>query len=222
MVRFQIPKLGASRLKLLDVLEKNARRLLQDARILRESESYGSAISLAILSIEECGKFWMLMFYFSLSDRDLAKIFIEELRSHYFKQLNAALMIEGLAFRQAAKELIKESGVSMSLDRFVLTHAAIRDNPQEHPDLIAAFEYLESQIESRAEKWYGDSELHGLADRLQSGSINLDKQNGIYVDFDPESEEILNDPSNKTKDRAEYYIKLAEILCHCFLRDEEP
>ena len=161
------------------------------------------------------------MFYFSLKDRSLARMFVEELRSHYFKQINAALMTSGLVFRRAAKELIEESGVSMSLDRFVLTHAAIRDNPQEHPDLIAVFEYLESEIKPRAEKWYNESGLHGLADRLQSRSTNVDKQNGFYVDFDPESQEILNDPSIRTKEEAEYYINLAEILCHCFLRDEE-
>ena len=76
MARFfhiPMPLLSDEQRQVFDVLERNAPRLLSDAASMFEVGSYGTATSLAILSIEETGKSWMLAFYYNVEDRDIAR-----------------------------------------------------------------------------------------------------------------------------------------------------
>jgi AbiV family abortive infection protein len=220
-IRVPIPSLSDSQARLFDVLERNARRLLNDAKVIFNAGSHGSAISLAVLSMEESSKFWMLAFYYNLEDRQLAQAIIEELRSHSFKQLHAAFMISGFAFRQTVRSLVEESGSLITVDRFIFTHKAIRTNPGQYPELVELSKQFEAELERRADQWFREADLMNLFDQVRDKEIDVAKQNGFYVDFDPDDQTVGNDPHMKTAEEAEYYIFLAETLCRCFLQEKD-
>ncbi len=96
---------------LLDVTEvtsgmnyaiQNANRLLNDAKALFENESYATALSLAILSIEEAGKLSILRMLLCCSDEQQAKEAWKDYRNHRSK--NAAWIIKDL-FAKGARTL---------------------------------------------------------------------------------------------------------------------
>jgi AbiV family abortive infection protein len=221
-IRFQIPMppLSGKQRQLFDVLERNARRLLADARIMLQNASYGSATSLAILSMEESGKFWMLAFYFSLEDRQLAKRLKAQLRSHSFKQLHSLLMLSGFAFWQAASSLVEEADHPTTVDRFIHTHKWLTEHPEQDPDLADLSKRVEAELEHRAERWLRDTGFKDLFEQIRDKQIDLAKQSGFYVDFDPDDYSIKNDPNLATAEEANYYVRLADMACRCFLKED--
>ena len=55
-----------------------------------------------------------------------------------------------------------------------------------------------------------------LAERIRSKSLDVDKQNGFYVDLDVDNGEVVSDPARTTAEQAREYIDLARSALHCF------
>ena len=66
----------------MNAANKNANRLFKSAEILFKNEDYASAVSLAILAIEEAGKVSILRAIASTTDENLLKTYWKEYRSH--------------------------------------------------------------------------------------------------------------------------------------------
>lgn len=76
----------------------NARRLLNDAKVLLSNERYPSALSLSVLAIEEAGKISIIRHILACPDSELATLW-RDYRSHRAK--NAAWILPDLARRGA-------------------------------------------------------------------------------------------------------------------------
>lgn len=219
MARFfhiPMPLLSDEQRQVFDVLERNAPRLLSDAASMFEVGSYGTATSLAILSIEETGKSWMLAFYYNVEDRDIARNIRKQLRSHSFKQLQSIMMLGGFAFHRAARDIVSKSSHPVTAEGLLVTHAAIRSNPERFPELQEASKVVEHALASLAGEWMREAGLMQLAERIRSKSVDEDKQNGFYVDFDVESSKVVSDPALATAEQAREYIDLARSALDCF------
>jgi AbiV family abortive infection protein len=204
---------------LFNVLERNARRLLQEACTLFDAGSFGSAKSLAVLSLEECGKFSMLAFDCNLEDRELAASVRRRYRSHPFKQLHSVLMLGGLTFRHAAQEIVSKGSQPITAESLIIAHAAVTDEPEKYPELVEASRAVEHALASLTDQWMRETGWLQLAERIRSKVVDAEKQNGFYVDFEPESATVMNDPAFTTAEQAQEYIELAKAAIDCFLTD---
>jgi hypothetical protein len=46
--------------------------------------------------------------------------------------------------------------------------------------------------------------------------VDLDKQNGLYVEYDLEIVDAVDDPALTTREQAREYIDLARVFLDCF------
>ena len=167
-----------------DHIWSNAKRLLEDAKLLASNERYSSAMALAVLSAEEIGKYYMLKWSSDASD----------LRSHHAKQ-------------RAFGSLLMASILADKIDDFVRCHGY---EIKHHSELS---EWQRTALESNEvrkfnEQFYSgelkdvtsgeqlisimSKELKGvpLSDEIMSGKLNEWKKTMFYVDFDRPASEV--------------------------------
>jgi AbiV family abortive infection protein len=166
---------------------KNAVRLLEDARLLRKSRRYPSATALAILSLEEVGKFRSLDNDFQFwnsrvhghpnSDR-------KDLYAHKGKQKAAAeALIDVMGFDEL-RDLAAVAGYKPILSK---KHTGPKPSPV---DIIASIEGVTFQRE--VDMKIRRSKHHGFVIDLARGEFDKIKQRSIYVDQD--GQDKLHEP----------------------------
>ena len=94
-----------------DARLRNACRLLQDAELLRRHRRYPSATALAVLSLEETGKFWQT----SAFNRDAVTTTSRADRSHGHKQAAVASVLFGTLDISEAEKFAGRFGYELKL-----------------------------------------------------------------------------------------------------------
>jgi AbiV family abortive infection protein len=156
---------------------KNAARLLEDARILRKSRRYPSATALAILSLEEVGKFRTLDEDFIFWNSRIHKRAMsprKHLYTHKSKQKAAAeALIDGMGVDEV-RELARVAGYEVVLSK---GHTSAGASPV---DVIASIdkETFRDKVAAKVRR----SKHHGFVIELAKGEFDAIKQRSIYVD----------------------------------------
>src|SRR3954449_4748410 len=112
---------GFNHLGLAELLT-NAERLFEDAKVLRKSRKYASAVGLAILNLEEAGK--LVMRIGGIGSRRKSSIY-SQTRSHKLKQRMAASAVIATMASQDIDSILKELGY---------TRTWVKINPNEDPN----------------------------------------------------------------------------------------
>ena len=71
----------------MNIAQRNARRLADDAKLLLDAERYPTAVAIAVLSIEESGKTSILRRFASTPDKAVRRRIWKEYRSHRSKNV---------------------------------------------------------------------------------------------------------------------------------------
>jgi AbiV family abortive infection protein len=190
----------------LDALALNARRLLNDAETVLTHGSHQTAASLAILAIEEVGKYIQVKWQFDETAKPSSNAAraAKGRRAHQWKQFTvgtfylAEVAIDTV--RHAATETLQKLGQPVT-EKNIRTHIsmlakAVKDENRD--------ESIQKIIELVAEKMYESSGGRFVRD-AQGGRIDAVKQRGFYVDLDAEGK-IVSDPSAMTPDDAEIWL----------------
>jgi AbiV family abortive infection protein len=162
-----------------DPVLSNAVRLLEDARILRKSRRYPSATALAILSLEELGKFRALnedlIFWISRGEKR-TEPGRQHLYGHKRKQNTAAeALIDAMGIDEV-RDLVGAAGYSMVLRK-------IGGNTGGGPsiaDIIASID--EPTFQNKVANKIRRSKHHRFVIDLAKGGFDKVKQQSIYVD----------------------------------------
>jgi AbiV family abortive infection protein len=190
----------------LDALALNARRLLNDAETVLTHGSHQTAASLAILAIEEVGKYIQVKWQFDETAKPSgnAARAAKGRPAHQWKQFTvgtfylAEVAIDTV--RHAATETLQKLGQPVT-EKNIRTHItmlakAVKDENRD--------ESIQKIIELVAERMYESSGGRFVRD-AQGGRIDAVKQRGFYVDLDAEGK-IVSDPSAMTRDDAEIWL----------------
>jgi AbiV family abortive infection protein len=190
----------------LDALALNARRLLNDAEAVLTHGSHQTAASLAILAIEEVGKYMQVKWQFDETAKSSGNVAraAKGRRAHQRKQFIVGTFyladVAVDAVRHAATEILQKLGQPVTEEN-IQTHVtmlakAVKDENRD--------ESIQKIIEVVAEKMHESSGGRFVRD-AQSGQIDAVKQRGFYVDLDAEGK-IVSDPSAMTRDEAEIWL----------------
>lgn len=226
-----IPDIGAKKLVLengVDLVDrrrlvviKNVERLISDAYVLLEYGSPASALSTAILAFEEAGKGQRLELGFNKTKRTPSW--------HHFRQVISAFVLCSSLFQKYGLQLpsldenVKELLEKRWAGKKRLDEITKEPVPQALRDLILAhkisgFEELSADQLTilRCEmRWVNKIILQAF-----SGEVEKERQSGMYVDMSDEDDGVSSDPSDILKERAYYWIRIAERTFE-LLRDGE-
>lgn len=201
------------------VIIANVERLLGDAHALLSHGSSGSALATAILAFEETGKGHRLELDWEKTKRTPSW--------HHFRQVVAAIVLQASLFQKyglkppnigkAAQELVEERWAgNKRLDEIVKEPV-----PEEFREAVLAagipgLESLTSDqitIISCESRW-----VKKIVQAAAAGLIEKERQSGMYVDI--VGTDVISNPSSTRKERAYYWIRVAERTLK-LLRDGE-
>ncbi len=158
---------------------ENAVRLLEDARILRKSRKYPSATALAILSLEEIGKFRTLDKDFALWNSRVHKhpaAGRKQPYSHKSKQKAAAEALIDCMGIDEVRDLVGVAGFEMILTK-IGTDTSNKPSPVE---VLASID--ERTFQTKLANKIRRSKHHRFVIDLARGEFDKVKQQSIYVD----------------------------------------
>ncbi|WBL77372.1 AbiV family abortive infection protein [Bradyrhizobium xenonodulans] len=167
---------------------RNAVRLLEDARILRKARRYPSATALAVLSLEEVGKFRTLdedLLFWSSEIHNNSIQGRKHLYAHKSKQRAAAeALIDGMGFDEL-RDLARAAGfrIILSKKREGVRPATI--------DIIGSI--TKSTFEKKLAGKIRRSKHHAFVIDLAKGEFDVIKQRSFYVDEEASGD--LSDPA---------------------------
>jgi AbiV family abortive infection protein len=146
----------------------NANRLLEDARLLRQHRRYPSAVALAILSLEEMGKFWKTS---ELNDRSPESIKPTKKLTHQQKQDAAARILLGTLHYGQLESLAEQFGYQFQVA------------PKGQRRGKTTWEFFDEVRESGGEIGKIQQKQHvNFIVRLLRGEFDQLKQSCIYAD----------------------------------------
>lgn len=197
----------------------NVERLLSDAYVLLENGSAGSALSTAILAFEEAGKGHRLELDLEKSKRTPSW--------HHFRQVVAAFVVFASLFQKydLKPPLLDSKALELLKDRWSgkkrLDEMTEEPVPEEFRSAVikAGVEGLDILTEDQRTIFM--SELRWVKKVFLSaaaGLIEKERQSGMYVDVDEDV--VVSDPAAIRKERAYYWIRVAERKLK-ILRDGE-
>lgn len=190
--------------QILESIASNAKRLLSDAELLAAAGRFPTSTALAILSIEEAGKYFAVRWNIA----DDARFGAANLRSHRMKQ--------SLAFSaQMSHELLDNlEEIIHSLGYRLHFPAADNASSEPPPEALSLAEFEEAHsvdlskiLASRLAK----SNFHLLSTDVKKGMFDRIKQSGFYVDFDDDGL-IRSTPDNLTRKHATFWIEQARCI----------
>lgn len=186
-------------------LADNARRLLADAELVFERGSHQTAASLAILALEEVGKFFQVKW--DAGDGKPVNLPMRGPKAHQSKQATVGSFYAAEAAIAGMKEFLRGMGYPDD-DRTVSQFATALHMPDEK-----AQEALEKVVAFVAAKM-ADDEKTRLMRFARMGLVDRIKQQGLYVDIDKDGE-LLSSPTSITREIA---IEWMEHACQAVMR----
>jgi HEPN domain-containing protein len=188
----------------------NAVRLAADARLLFENKRYPTALSLAVLSLEESGKYYLI-------SRNRAEPTGKELKGHLRKQSESAWFAAEAAIL-AYFEILSERGYEHKpASRLTVRQIWWLSTPegQDFWRLLNSGDQIwpDGAIEVVAEK-LAQNGTWGDYRKVATGELNLLKQAGFYVD---DAERGIGD--TEQMQLAEKWLRRAEIMSERAARD---
>jgi AbiV family abortive infection protein len=162
----------------LAALASNARRLLCDAELILKAGSHQTALSLAILAIEEVGKYFQIRW--GAGDTRFGEIPARGPKAHRSKQWTVGSFYAAEASIAAVKEFVRKTGYSDD-DETVQHFLTAIHLPDEK-----AQEALEKVVAFVAERMADDERI---------------KQQGFYVDIGKDGK-VVSSPAAITREAA--------------------
>jgi AbiV family abortive infection protein len=186
----------------------NALRLLEDARILRSARRYPSAAALAILSLEELGKFLVNHEAFALWVTPLEQPKSGRPHSHKQKQRSAAEALTWVMGVDEIETLIAAAGYSL-----VIVKKRKTSERKIGPTLTEIISSIDDETyNANVGPKLRNRRHHKLVIELMKGNFDQLKQAGFYVDLQkPNSLVPIRQIDRFTADGA---IKLAGGALH--------
>jgi AbiV family abortive infection protein len=176
----------------LAALASNARRLLCDAELILKAGSHQTALSLAILAIEEVGKYFQIRW--GAGDTRFGEIPARGPKAHRSKQWTVGSFYAAEASIAAVKEFVRKIGYSDD-DETVQHFLTAIHLPDEK-----AQEALEKVVAFVAERM-ADDENSQLMRFAAKGLIDRIKQQGFYVDIGKDGK-VVSSPAAITREAA--------------------
>ena len=172
------------------VLSENARRLLADAELVFKEGSHQTALSLAILAIEEVGKFFQLKWEDD-GGKPLPPSPMRGPKAHRSKQATVGSFYAAEASIEAVKEFVRKIGFpddDQTVQHFLTAIHLPDEKAQQAHEKVVAFiaERMANDEKSRLMRFA----QRGLIDRL--------KQQGLYVDIDRDGK-VVSSPTSITR-----------------------
>ena len=158
----------------LQILE-NAKRLLEDARLLRSHRRYPSTVSLAVLSLEEAAKFAMVNKCLNVGN----SISGGE-NNHSAKQRVAGELLIGDLLMSDADEIFHLKREKNSMLSMVFSGE--RTMASQVADVIS--EISDDEYETLLKKRFKNYKYNKILFDVISGKFNSVKKKGFYVDID--------------------------------------
>jgi AbiV family abortive infection protein len=183
----------------------NARRLLADAEHLYSAGRKGSALSLAILAIEEAGKYYLLKWKDAASEKGISH------RSHIQKQLAAFSIEQSEIFLLVVEQFLKSTGYRINWELQVPSVEKIYDDKYYTELPSETGRNLKEELISWMSKTIEQTNLPELIDKAKKGDIDKIKQSGFYVDYDRDGA-ILSDPSLIDDSMSDSFLKYARSI----------
>jgi AbiV family abortive infection protein len=184
----------------LKAILQNARRLLDDAGLLYANERFASATALAILAVEEKGKYMMAKW--AREERSI----VEGWNDHIKKQLRfATLTYSDVFLTELAKQLDRVGLIIKRRTQMTEQERqwADRDDQGSFTRLGKNKVFMDALLKSVFE--HEDARLMA---RVQNKEINKLKQRCMYVDVNNDFE-VMADPADISQDTASYFPSLA-------------
>ena len=172
------------------VLSENARRLLADAELVFKEGSHQTALSLAILAIEEVGKFFQLKWEDD-GGKPLPPSPMRGPKAHRSKQATVGSFYAAEVSIEAVKEFVRKIGFpddDQTVQHFLTAIHLPDEKAQQAQEKVVAFvaERMANDEKSRLMRFAH----RGLIDRL--------KQQGLYVDIDRDGK-VVSSPTSITR-----------------------
>jgi AbiV family abortive infection protein len=193
----------------LETILQNARRLLDDARLLYDNERFASATALAILAMEETGKYFIVK---RASEKDSVA---KDLNNHIEKQIHFASypFVETILI-----EFFKRLGFVPKLG------AQMPEQQRQWMNSESGQTFLKKFLDN---KDFMDSFVQGVLDtdngsfmaRAERKELNKLKQRCMYVDLD-ETSQVLADPADITQETANFFLRLAHRIIGRYARHD--
>lgn len=189
----------------------NAIALYDSAELLHEHGHYPRAVSLAILAIEECGKLIMLR------HSDPAP----KLRVHSEKQSIAGSRLDADILTRALDKFYGEHELELRSIKSLLKDPKWQGVTEEEIIKISDGVIKEHKVEEfMADVLYEHGDLE-FVQQSKSGSVDVIKQNGFYVDIDKQGN-IVSTPSDMGEEvSSEYLQKAKKHIDHANGLDDE-
>lgn len=182
-------------------IAKNARSLLSDAELLLDHGRYARTAALAVLAIEEVGKFYLLKW-----DRTEAK---QAMRYHPPKQRIVADVVAATAAFDAYERTLHSMGLDWKLIEDVTPAEQKWMDSQGGWDNFAQKLKSDTPIIGNMAEAFKEVFKSGLVRETLAGTFSRWKERGFYVDVSGTSE-ILSDPNDLTKEQAEECLAYAK------------
>jgi AbiV family abortive infection protein len=169
---------GSNRLGLAELLA-NAERLLEDAKVLRKSRKYASAVGLAVLSLEEAGKLVMQIGGLGPPRRSPIR---GQARLHKLKQRMAASALIASMANADVDNLLKELGYTRTWVKIDPNKANSDDEYMKTADIFAKI--TDDEYASKLQDLISEKHQARIIIQLSRGDFDELKQSAFYVDID--------------------------------------
>ncbi|MCH8846557.1 MAG: AbiV family abortive infection protein [Proteobacteria bacterium] len=185
-------------------IELNAKRLLEDAKLLQENGRYKTSFSISILSIEEAGKACLLKWG---KDGYLnEKLKRKDILNHKNKQKIFSTFVFIDSFLRAILELCDdEEWMSKVFNEYKVDKNG--QNPAKHILKELTKEENKNYFELVCKK--AGEKAHSLSITVESGGLDWLKQSGFYIDIDENLELVKAQQEFSIEDASEI-IEFAE------------
>lgn len=194
--------------KTLKTVAENAKRLLRDAELLTSHDRLPTALSLAILAIEECGKFYLL--HWGENEGGTGR---NKQQSHRHKQAILGSFYLADAACDAINDYLNAKGLKLSKLDELSEDPGWKDIPREAIESFSRKvmeELSESEIlRTLVAQKMADSEHSGFSRSASLGRIDKLKQTGFYVDVDADGH-LLSTPNTVSRKIVEEYLAHAK------------
>jgi AbiV family abortive infection protein len=169
---------GSNRFGLAELLA-NAERLLEDAKVLRKSRKYASAVGLAVLSLEEAGKLVMRIGGLGPPGRPPIQ---GQARLHKLKQRMAASALIASMANGDVDNVLKELAYTRTWVKIDPNKANSDDEYMKTADIFAKI--TDDEYASKLQDLISEKHQARIIIQLSRGDFDELKQSALYVDID--------------------------------------
>lgn len=188
--------------KTISEIESNAKRLLEDAKLLQTNDRHQSASSIAVLAIEEAAKTCLLLW--NKEGYLNSPLKAKELLSHANKQ---RILVTFVFVDALMQEIINYLDDDENIKKL------LENNKDKKINIVRQFVKPGNEIhfENVLKNAYG--KFGNLSIFVESGALDWFKQSGFYTDINEQLEiqKPPNEFSIKSSNESDEFIELAEL-----------